>query len=250
MNPLLIALLIGLLFGVLLSFKIFSRPLERRRIISYEFPEGWAQNLYSKLPLSFEIGNQTRDRLFKDIQWALADKEFFALGDKELEGLDCVFICAPFLLFEANTQDQTLTGLKRFLVLDETYHAESLPKEDNHDFCVYYDRHSSRVQERSQNKLEVKTQKVLTQLFGNSLAESFNQEPLFQLYAQKYKRTELLNAVDTLVPILKNEFYLPEQVDEELLIWKLHEIFCYSPEDIRKALPKTYQGLMQYYKLL
>lgn len=248
MNPLLFALLLGLLIGVFLSFNLFSRPLERNRIVSYEFPEGWSKNLYHKLPLSFELSEKTKGHFFKKIQSSLSDKDFFPLGQKELEGLDCVFICAPFLLFDSHNT-RPLNGLKRFLIVDETYQGKNLPKEEGHDLTLFYTRNTSRIHSSSLQPLASKTQKALVQLFGESLAKSYNQGPIFQTYAQKYNKRHLFKALDRLTPILKKEFYLSEEIDEELLIWKLHEILCYSPKEFSKALPQTYQAFIAYYKL-
>jgi Mlc titration factor MtfA (ptsG expression regulator) len=249
MNPFLIALLLGLIIGVVLSFKLFLKPIERKRIISYEFPEGWSKNLYQNLPLSFEVGPQTKKKFFNEIQWVLSEKEFFPLGQKDLEGLDCVLICAPFILLEVNSYTQTLKGLKRFLVIDQEEECEQIPKEESHDFTLCYASNSGKVQAPQSTQINKNTQKTLIQLFGKSTAQTFLHETIFQRYALKYNRNKLLQSADAIFPVFKTEFYISNETDQEELIWIIHEIFCYSPVLINKTLPKTYQCLMKYYDL-
>lgn len=249
MNPIFLALFIGLFIGILLSFKFFSRPLERRRIMSYEFPQGWWQNLYQKFPLSAEFEGKTRQDFSKEIQWALADKEFFALGQKELKGVECVLACAPFILFELHSQGRPLKELKRFLITDETLSKKPHLKTDPHDFILNFSRRTAQVSTASDNELKTSSKKILTQIFGEKFSVGLTQSSIFQSYVLQFKSPRLLNAPDALSSVLKNEFYLPAETDEEELIWKLHDILCYSPHELKKALPKTYQALMQYYEL-
>ena len=239
----------GLIIGVILSFKLFSKPLERKRIISSEFPEGWTKSLHQKFPLSFEIGPQTQKKFFNEIQWALSEKEFFPLGQKGLEGLDCVLICAPFILFEVNSYPRALKGLKRFFVIDPEEEFKHIPKEEYHDFTLCYAANSSKVHTPQLTLINKRTHKTIIQIFGKSTAKIFPHETIFKHYALKYKRNKLLLAADVIFPVLKTEFYISNEIDQEELVWIIHEFFCYSPALVNKALPKTYQCLMKYYDL-
>lgn len=249
--------ILTLVAGGFLSLYVLSlfapgwvRQQKARQLTSYQFPPAWERILRESFPLYCYMGERARQKFEAQLQVALGTKEFFSAGSLELENKHRLLCCAPFIVFSLQEKGDFSPKMSRLLILDDEFSDDAFLKEDAHDFSLRWDEKKNRprgVAGKKQGLISLKAKKLLLKTLQINEANALSEANLFWQYDLHIGHKKM-NAAGTYLQKMAQEFYVDEEILEEV-IWGLHELMCYHPEEVKKVLKKSFEDFLNYYDL-
>lgn len=241
-----------LVFGSFLSIYLLSlmasswvRQQKAQQLANYHFPPSWERILREFFPLYSYMGEKSRKKFEAQLQIALGSKEFFCAGSLQLENKHRLLCCAPLVAFSLQK-----TAFSRLLILDDEFSEQASLKEDAFDFSMRWDEKKNRpvgIVGKKEGLISGKAKKILLKAMHISDPKAAHEANLFWQYSLRLGDRKM-NAAVTYLQTITQDIYVDEEILEEV-IWGLHELMCYHPEEARKVLKKSFEDFLNYYDL-
>lgn len=236
----------------IISQLIPSLALKKRaaKLLQYDFPEAWERILSESFPLYAYLGPESQKRMRQQIQVAMGSLEFFSAGELLVDNRLRLLCLAPIIVFSGAKDHNFCPRLKRVLILDDQFPKESFLKEDGHDFSLRWDQRKQYpvgVFGKKVGHLSSAARKTLAKTLPQNIIETPYEASLFWQLSSHYQLSLLNNILGNL-KTFKEELYFDDLLEEDVL-WGLHELICYYPEETKKVLKQTFEDFLHYYQL-
>lgn len=116
-----------------LAFLVWKKYLNNRRLLSYEFPEGWRKILSQSWPLYQQLNDKGQEKLHRQLQLFIAHTHFQPLADLNLDIRLKLMVAGPLCLLSLANPAQKLS---RLLLLGPQDAFSFNPIEEKHELLV------------------------------------------------------------------------------------------------------------------